>query len=167
MRVQVYALPSNAAGLRHVVTALQQLGYRAQLVVYNNPKLDYFSFVADSRHKVQAAFFGWVAGDVNAGGFFDGTFQCGGYTPASASNLNPSGYCSRATDRLIAQAKQAQASAPASANAVWARVDRSIVDASPWIPVVTPTWVDLVSKRIHNFTRNPVLGVIFDQMWVR
>jgi len=167
MRVTVYALPSNAAGLKHVVTALRQLGYRAQLVVYDNQNGDYFSYVANSRNKVQAAFFGWVAGDVNAGGFFEGTFQCSGYTPMSPNNLNPSGFCDRATDGLITQAKQADGSSPASANALWARVDRSIVDAAPWIPLVTPTWVDVVSKRMHNYTRNPVLGVIFDQMWVQ
>jgi len=165
--VTVYALHSNAAGLQHVVTALRQIGYQARLVVYDNSKGDYFNYAADSRNKIQAAFFGWVAGDVNAGAFFEGIFQCSGYTPASTNNQNPSGFCDPATESLISQARQAEESSPASATALWARVDRLIVDAAPWIPLVNPTWVDVISKRVHNYTRNPVLGVLFDQMWVR
>jgi hypothetical protein len=41
------------------------------------------------------------------------------------------------------------------------------VDAAPWIPLVTPTCVDVLSTRVHSYVRSPVLGVFFDQMWLR
>jgi hypothetical protein len=68
--VIVYPLPNVAIGMRQVVTAMRQIGYRARLKVDNNP--NYFGYVADSRHRVHAAFFGWVAGDNSASGFFVG-----------------------------------------------------------------------------------------------
>jgi ABC-type transport system substrate-binding protein len=49
---------------------------------------------------------------------------------------------------------------------VWAKADQRITDASPWIPLVNASRVDAVSHRVHNYVRNPVIGVLFDQMWV-
>jgi hypothetical protein len=46
-------------------------------------------------------------------------------------------------------------------------VDKRIVDAAPWVPLVTPSWIDVLSSRTHNYIRSVVLGVLFDQLWVR
>ncbi|MDQ6849417.1 MAG: ABC transporter substrate-binding protein [Actinomycetota bacterium] len=166
MRVTVYAEPAQAPGLRHVISALTDLGYRARLVVWHKSDLAYFSYVADSRNKVQAAFYGWVANDASASSFLN-TYRCGAFVPASPNNQNPAQFCAPSIDRLMNQAEQVQATSPAAANDLWAQVDRRIVDAAPWIPLVSPTWVDVVSTRVHNYQRSPVLGVFFDQMWVR
>ena len=81
--------------------------------------------------------------------------------------MNPAQFCDPSIDRLMTQAQRLQTSSPTAANDLWAQVDHRIVDAAPWIPLVTPTWVDVLSKRVHNYQRSPFLGVFFDQMWVR
>jgi peptide/nickel transport system substrate-binding protein len=165
MAVSVYASPAVAAGMRPVVDALNQLGYRAKLVVYT--KDDYFSFVADSRNKVQASFGGWVAGAPNPEDFLVPQFECSAFAPASANNQNSSAFCDPALDRLTAKAQEEQATSAAAAGPIWAQLDHELIDQAPWIGLVTPSWVDVVSTRVHNYTRSSVLGVFFDQMWVR
>jgi peptide/nickel transport system substrate-binding protein len=164
--VTVWAPPNAAAGIRHVVSALSALGYDARLAVYTKKGGDYFGFVQDSRNNVQAAFFGWVAGGVSAEGGL-AIFKCAAFSPGSPTNVNTSQFCNPSIDHLMGQAVQDQAESLATANDVWAQVDRRLVDAAPYIPLVTPRWVDLLSTRMHNYRRSPLIGVLFDQMWVR
>jgi YVTN family beta-propeller protein len=164
MRVVVYATPNTAAGVQHVVDALNDLGYDARLSVYED--LDYFEFISDSRNKVQAAFSGWVADTTDAENFFD-PFTCDRFRPANPGNPNIGAFCDPTFDRLTAQAVRAETQAPGSTADLWAGVDRRLVDTVPWIGLVTPSWVDVVSPRVHNYVRSSVIGVAFDQMWVR
>ncbi len=165
MAVDVVTGPRTAAGMQDVVGALDQLGYRAKLVVY--PKDDYFSYIGNSANKVQASFAGWVAEPPNPEDFIVPQFECSGFVPNSDASLNPSEFCDPALDALTARAEQEQASSPAAAAATWAQLDRQLIDQAAWVGLVTPSWVDVLSPRVHNYTRSSVLGVFFDQMWVR
>jgi len=40
------------------------------------------------------------------------------------------------------------------------------VDQAPAIGLLVPQEVDLVSRRVGNYQRNPVGGVILSQLWV-
>jgi peptide/nickel transport system substrate-binding protein len=164
-KVVVYTAQPVAAGIRGVVTAMRQIGYRASLKVDNSP--NYFGYVADSRHRVQASFFGWVADDISASDFFVGLFDCASFNPASPNNDNPSQFCDPSLDRLMNRALRVQSTSRVTADALWAQVDRQVSDAAPFIPLVNPSWVDVVSRRVHNYQRSPVLGLLYDQMWVR
>jgi peptide/nickel transport system substrate-binding protein len=126
----------------------------------------YFGHVLDSRNRVQAGFMGWLTYDASAADLF-GVYRCEIFVPASPGNLNPAEFCDPALDRLMHQAEVAQATSLARADDLWARVDRRLVDAAPWIPLVNPFSVDVLSERVHNFKRTPTLGVLFDQMWLR
>jgi hypothetical protein len=46
-------------------------------------------------------------------------------------------------------------------------VDRRVVDAAPWIPFLNAQGLELTSKRVANYQRNPQFGVLIDQLWVR
>jgi hypothetical protein len=46
------------------------------------------------------------------------------------------------------------------------RIDSQIVDQAPWLPLVNPKVVDVLSKRVGNYQYNPS-GVLIDQLWVR
>jgi YVTN family beta-propeller protein len=164
MRVVVWATPSTAPGVQHVVDALNELGYHAKLSVYENP--DYFEFISDSRNHVQAAFFGWVADNTDAVNFFQ-PFTCDAFTPADPLNPNAAEFCDPAFDRLTNQAALAETQAPDTAADLWAGVDKRLTDDVPWLGLVTPTWVDAVSPRVHDYVRSSIGGVYFDQMWVR
>ena len=164
MAVTVSSTAKGAAGMRHVVSALVALGYRARLRVVSDPT---GTAMADSRHKLQANFGGWVAGDPSAADIIASQFTCGSFRPADPANLNNSEFCDPAEDKQTVRAEQLQFSSPDEANRLWAQIDKDIVDAAPWIALVNPSWVDVVSPRLHNYVRNSFLGVLFDQMWVR
>jgi peptide/nickel transport system substrate-binding protein len=70
-----------------------------------------------------------------------------------------------ARDR-IERALTAQATDPEAARGLWERIDRQIVDQAPWVPLVNPKVVDVLSKRVGNYQYNPY-GVLIDQLWVR
>lgn len=166
----VITIPSarnGAAGLRHVVAALHALGYRARLSIYRGSVYKYFEYVADSRNRIQAGFYGWVIGNGGVGPYFS-LWGCDAFVPNDGvNNLNPAGFCDPTIDRLAQQAGQLQASSPAPANRLGTQIDRLMVRAVPWIPLTNDTATDVVSRRVHNYQRSPFLGVLFDQMWVR
>jgi hypothetical protein len=76
-------------------------------------------------------------------------------------------FCDR---RIEASAEHARRLGLADANAAtreWERVYRDIIDQAPWLPTVTPTWMDFVSKRVGNYQFHPLWGIVAQQLWVR
>ncbi|TPG19769.1 protein kinase domain-containing protein [Pedococcus bigeumensis] len=165
MRVTVWSLPNPAPGVQAVVRALRDLGYRVSFNV-GNPGGDYFAYVADSGHKVQASFFGWISNDQSVEDFIPRLFACASFSAGDPDNSNTSGFCDARIDATMREAQQLESTSLHAANDVWAVADKRITDASPWISLVNASWVDAVSKRVHNYVRNPVIGVLFDQMWI-
>jgi ABC-type transport system substrate-binding protein len=87
--------------------------------------------------------------------------------PDVAPNLNPAGCCDRQVDAQIAHATSLQTVNVAAANRAWRQIDAQVTQAAPWIPLVNPLGIDLVSARVGNYQRTPALGVLLDQLWVR
>ena len=56
---------------------------------------------------------------------------------------------------------------PAAAGALWAEIDRAIVDQAPYLWLVNPIAVDFVSERVGNYQCSPQWGVLLNQLWVR
>lgn len=162
--VTVWTNPGTAPSMQHVVDALTELGFNAELRTRRIKKPDYFSYVLDGRNRVQAAFMGWIGNDASASNLFS-VYRCAQIQ--RAISFNPARYCDRTTDHLMDRADEIQATSLAQADEIWAQVQRRLVNAAPWIPLVNPKFVDVLSSTVRNFKRNPVLGVLFDQMWVR
>jgi ABC-type transport system substrate-binding protein/class 3 adenylate cyclase len=168
MKVQLWTTGTQRPAMTQVLSALTDLGYKASLHVVSGPNINaYWNHVNNSRTHTQAAFYGWVGSDFNPAGFFVSQFQCSGITLNSPFNENPSLFCSPSIDRLISHALHLESTSSAAADATWAQVDRRIVQAAPFIPLVNASWVDVVSNRVHNYQRNLSIGVLFGQMWVR
>jgi YVTN family beta-propeller protein len=165
MQVTLWSEPQPAPAVKAVVRALSDLGYRVTFKV-SKPLVDYFAYVGDSRHKVQAGFVGWGADSFGGGEFIVPLFACGSFSGGSPLNTNISEFCDPSIDVLIRQAEQLESTSRQAANDLWAQADKRITDASPWIPLVNNSSVDAVSSRVHNYLRHPILGVLFDQMWV-
>jgi peptide/nickel transport system substrate-binding protein len=166
MTVTIYKPPLHTGALPLIVDALRDIGYRPRVVGFRGDWPDYLNFVADSRRKVQLGFYGWVTGDATAANLLS-NYRCDAYQPATTNILNPAGFCDPKFDHLLDEANRVEASSLAKADDLWAQADRILVDEAPWVPLVTPTWVDVVSARVHNYTRSPILGMLYDQMWVR
>jgi peptide/nickel transport system substrate-binding protein len=82
--------------------------------------------------------------------------------------LNASEFCDRRIDKQVAPAAGQQVTSPDATRALWARIDRETVDQAPWVPLVNPKVVDVLSKRVGNYQYTPSgLGMLFDQLWVR
>jgi len=76
-------------------------------------------------------------------------------------------FCDRRVAARIARALEMEAADPDVAPALWAGIERDVVDLAPWVPLFTPSHVHLVSKRVGNYQYNPEWRVLFDQLWVR
>ncbi len=64
------------------------------------------------------------------------------------------------------RAKSLQATDPRAAAAVWAKIDRELVDRGAWVPLFNERAVDFVSARVHNYEFHPVGGFMADQAWL-
>jgi peptide/nickel transport system substrate-binding protein len=85
----------------------------------------------------------------------------------TAINDNYSEFCSRYADELASQARAIQVVDPAGARRLWAQVDRTVTNEAPYVSIMTLRNSALISTRLRNFQANPVLGPLFDQVWVQ
>ncbi len=158
--------PFKLATGRYFVRLLDALGYRARLRTYADSHA-YYDNVGKRTARSQVGVFGWFA-DFQAGAaFFAPLFTCSAYRPGARPNLNPAGYCDRTLDAQIAAATSQQNINVAAANRAWRQIDAEVTRDAPWVPMVNPLGIDLVSARVGNYQRSPAFGVLVDQLWVR
>ena len=75
--------------------------------------------------------------------------------------------CDPAVDRKLRETLELQTRNPQAANEAWTRLDRELIDQAIVVPVITPKAIDFVSKRVGNYQRHPVFGMLISQAWVR
>jgi peptide/nickel transport system substrate-binding protein len=164
-RVVVWTNPFLEPGARAIVPVLQRLGYRARLKVV--PNVDrYFLAIADSRNRIQIGSGYWFADYPAAADFLEHLLSCRAFVPRSPDNVNLAEFCDRRLDVQMRRAAATQATDPQRANRLWAAIDRRMVDAAPWVPLVIGQSVELVSKRVGNYQYNPQYGGLIDQLWL-
>jgi YVTN family beta-propeller protein len=157
MRVSVWTYPGFWERVAsEAVRTLKALGYRAE--VKRAKDLDAYIAIADRRRGVQAG----IKGRYNIARTAESDLTDFGCSPPDSSF-----FCDRRVDAQIARARQLEATDPAAAVRLWARIERGIVDLAPWVPMFTPSHAFLVSRRVGNYQYNPELRVLFDQFWVR
>ena len=149
--------PSLHPQARSVAEVLRQLGYRATAKLTPDEEWLADAYGPDPG-AVQVAVTGWAI-DYPAPSTFFEQLRCG--------SLDPSRFCNPAIDRQMDQALALQATDPAAADELWARIDRAVTDEAPWIGYATPARVRFLSDRVGNFQAHPVWGVLLDQLWVR
>ena len=156
--VVVWTRASYARFFSHVVDALRTLGYPTRLEVVDDTA--YFDEIdkVGGYARVQAGYVGWLAALPAAAEF---TQSLLGFLEEAGQ---PSG---GALGREIEKALALQPTDPLAANAVWARVDRMLVDRAALVPLYNVRAVDFVSARVGNYQFNPFSYALYDQMWVR
>jgi YVTN family beta-propeller protein len=146
---------------------LRSLGYRPSIREIRSID-SFFATTGDSRTRAQIGTTEWITDYPTAGGFFNPIFTCASFQPGTAANANNSEFCDPGIDRQIARALRLEATDPDASNRIWQQVDRETVDQGPWVPLVNPKAIDIVSKRVGNYQFSPNgYGMIFDQLWVR
>jgi YVTN family beta-propeller protein len=157
-------IPNATAVERFARRTFTKLGYRFSARRF--PGLDeYYGALGATRRTVpESGINAWAADYPAASNFFE-TLTCASAADKDTANL--SRFCSPSIDREIARARRLQAVNQAAASKLWAKIDRETTDRAAWVSTVTPRNVDLVSKRVGNFQRHPLFGVLLDQLWVR
>ena len=166
MKVRYWSWGGLGALGPYATRLLRSLGYRVSMkTIAGN---DYFADAYNSRNRAQIGTYEWITDYPTASGFFNALFTCASYVPASPYNSNASEFCDPRIDRQVARAASAQVTSPDAAQTLWKRIDRETVDRAPWVPLVNPKVVDVLSKRVGNYQYSSSgLGMLFDQLWVR
>jgi YVTN family beta-propeller protein len=166
MVVNVWSTPrptvSREQG-RYVTAVLRRLGYRAELHLL--PDAAFFRYTDDSRNKAQVVSGGWGA-DYPSASAFIGKVTCRAFIPNSESTFNTGQFCDPEIDRQVARAERLQTTNRPRALEAWRRLDKQLTDLAIWLPTVTSTLTDIVSKRVENYQFHPFWGVLVDQLWV-
>jgi YVTN family beta-propeller protein len=165
MRVTVLAPNAMPPDLSQLMTrTLRELGYDAVLRLL--PPEKHFDSLSDTRNRAQIGLMPWLA-DYPAPSTFLRNFSCEGLIRGSRANRNPSQFCDRRAERLMAAAGRVQAIEPSAADSLWARAERRIVDQAPAVPAYNLINADLVSERVGNYQYSLASGALLDQLWVR
>jgi peptide/nickel transport system substrate-binding protein len=168
MRITVWSQPSyltdfTTAG-RYLVSLLDRLGYRVRVKAFaaNDPA---FYGCGDPRMRCQLAFNSWAPNYPAASEFIQFLASCQNFSPTNNSNWSE--FCGSQLDADIRAALAAEATNSPTASHFWAQADRQVTDQALFVPLVTPSIIDFVSRRVGNYRYNPQLGVLIDQLWVR
>jgi peptide/nickel transport system substrate-binding protein len=151
MRVRFKAAPWMPRELGdYMVELLEDLGYRVRDGSGKNPQM----FLG-----------GWVPDYPAASSMFVNIFTCDAIFYAT-------GFCDPRIDAMIDHALEVQTHDPVAAGALWAEIDRAIVDQALYLWLVNPIDVVFVSERVDNYQSNSVYGtayggLLLDQLWLR
>lgn len=152
---------------RELAATLTAIGYRASVRIRPGSPLAVYGFLNDPRSKLPIVRVGWAADYPLASNFFNPLLTCTAYDPHSYSSFNLSGYCDHAVDRLAGRATALESTDPAAADALWAVVQRRVMDAAAVAPYATENSAAFVSARVGNYQDHPELTTLYDQLWVR
>jgi peptide/nickel transport system substrate-binding protein len=148
-----------------IVRALRAIGFRPRV---HNLRMDkYFSYVADGRNRAQIGVTAWAADYPSDASFLGASFTCRSLKQDPLGNSNYSQYCDPRVDALLRRAGEAQTSDPATADALWAKAERRVLDSAAAVPLFNPISTALVGPRVRNEQQNPQWGFLPDQAWVR
>ena len=157
MAVDMIGLTGNnvyGAGTTVVADALRLLGYHVSLLRFRQAD-SYFDYKSDRGGRLDAAENGWIQDYPAPSTFVAALFGCNPY------------FCDRAFERRMQRALAVQARDQHAANELWARLERELVHRGIVVPLVNPKQIDLVSRRVGNYQRHPLLGILISQLWVR
>lgn len=160
------SIPVQPTG-RYLVSVLDRLGYRATLDVITNPNA-YVKRLYDSRQHAQLGWFSWYQDFPAPSDFIGPLLTCRSFVPNSpGGNLNAAEFCDPRIDAQITRATALGSSLPNAADALWARIDRELVNQAPWVPLYNPRALVVLSPRVGNYQFHPYWSLLIDQLWVR
>jgi peptide/nickel transport system substrate-binding protein len=153
----------------YLVSLLSRLGYPTHVKHWSPADSTAPARFGDSRTSVQAAIFTIPLGlpYPSASQVLQANFACESFVPDSAGNPNWSEFCDRKLDAQINNALAAESSNAPDTAALWAQADRTATDQAPAVPLVTTSFIQLVSTRVGNYQYSFQQGVLLDQLWLR
>lgn len=142
---------------------LQAMGYRARLHPLS-PAME-GSYVQNSGNNVQISLMGWYADYASPSNFLDTLFGCENFHKGSDNSINISGLCDRVMQDLTQRIRNTPD--PQAAEALWRQVDDRITRLAPAAPMISISYVDLVSPRLGNYFATRLYHMAFSRVWVQ
>jgi YVTN family beta-propeller protein len=131
----------------YLVRVLDELGYRAHVRVLSSQQADHASVAVRATADLMPVAFGPdYPSPAEAYSLF---LACGGA-------YNWRWFCDRRLDAEAQQAEAARLTNPEHSAALWARLDRQLVNRAVWVPLTSQRIIDLVSKRLRTYEFSPV-----------
>jgi peptide/nickel transport system substrate-binding protein len=140
---------------RYIAQVLRGLGYSTRVRIASHGAITHA--LPKEKGGIQLIPETWFGGEVGPSDFLQTGFACDG-------TLAHGWFCDPQLDRSTDQASALEATDPKRAAAVWADVDRRVVDAAGWVPLLTPGEVEFVSSRVLQY--HPIWGPLVDQFWL-
>jgi DNA-binding SARP family transcriptional activator/ABC-type transport system substrate-binding protein len=131
----------------YLVHVLQQLGYRAHVRVLSSHQADHAS--APLRATVDLLPVAFGPDYPSPAETYSLFLACGGA-------YNWRRFCDPRMDAEAEQAEAARLTNPKRSAALWARLDRQLVNRAVWVPLTSQRIIDLVSTRLRNYEFSPV-----------
>jgi peptide/nickel transport system substrate-binding protein len=137
----------------YFVGLLNSLGYKATLQALS-PDIQY-PYIQNSKNKPQFAFSTWYQDYPAASDFLDILLGCGSFHPNSNSSPNIAEFCNKGIQAKMDNAGKVGITDPASANKIWAQVDKETTDQAPWVSMFNPKYIDVLSDRVKGYQFSP------------
>jgi peptide/nickel transport system substrate-binding protein len=149
----------------YLQSVLNDLGYPATLKLLSSSVQ--FTYIQNTNNKVQVSLTTWYQDYPAPADFLDVLFSCASFRPGSDASINMSGLCDKDLEADLAKAKAAGVTDPAAADAMWAAIDRKVVDLAPAAVLFNLKQIDFVSKRVGNYIFSGEFNFLFQLAWVR
>jgi peptide/nickel transport system substrate-binding protein len=149
----------------YLQSVLNQIGYKATVKPISQNIS--FTYVQNTKNKVQINTQQWYQDYPAASDFLYVLFGCESFHPGSDSSINIAGFCDKKINAQMHRALALGSTDEEAANALWAKIDRQVTDASPMATLFTPKHIDFLSKRVGNFTFSKQFYWLVDQSWVQ
>ncbi len=167
MKVAVNTDSQDKAFGEQMVADLNKIGYKASLVVLSSAIQ--YSFIQNSNNlkKWGVAFSSWFQDYPAASDFLNVLLGCSNIHPGSDASPNIAEFCNKPIQAQMDKAESLAVTNPTAANNIWAQVDHAVTDQAPWVDMLNPQQIDLLSKRVHGYVWNPQWYILIDQQWLK
>ncbi len=157
MKVEFWGTREWAPLTRYFVSLLSELGYRATARTFDELSSIFVNAAGEPRPRPQLGLWVWEASSAGRFSFLKALVSCAG-------EFNLSRFCDPELDAQMERA--ADASGP-EATELWQRVETSLAEQAPTVPLVNESSTSLTAKRVGNYQHHPLWGPLLDQLWVR
>jgi peptide/nickel transport system substrate-binding protein len=148
----------------YLQSVLNQIGYKATVKPISANIS--FTYPQNTKNKVQINVQQWYQDYPTASDFLYVLFGCESFHPGSDSSINMAGFCDKKINARMHAALKRAVNDERGADVMWAQIDRMVTDKAPMATLFNPKHIDVVSKRVGNFTFSKQFYWLVAKSWV-
>ena len=149
----------------YLQSVLNSIGYKATVKPISANIS--FTYPQNTKNKVQINVQQWYQDYPAASDFLYILFGCESFHPGSDSSINMAGFCDKKINAKMHAALKVGLTNEQRANGMWSQIDRMVTNKAPMVTLFNPKHVDVVSKRVGNFTFSKQFYWLIAKSWVQ